>query len=134
MPDKFRYPFTRKFPVTSPYGNRRNPFTNKPEFHQGVDIGAPIGRVIHPIASGRVSGSGWSKALGYWVSVDHGNEVESTYGHMLAKSPKRPGKKVSRISGLGRVGSSGNSTGPHLYLKLTSKGRTLNPQPYIDRH
>jgi murein DD-endopeptidase MepM/ murein hydrolase activator NlpD len=134
MPDKFRYPFTRRYPVTSPYGNRKNPFTNQPEFHQGVDIGAPLGRAIHSIAPGRVVGKGYSAALGYWVSIDHGNEVVSTYGHMRAATRKKIGQKVGRLTVIGRVGTTGNSTGPHLYLKLTSKGRTLNPQPYIDRH
>jgi murein DD-endopeptidase MepM/ murein hydrolase activator NlpD len=134
MPDKFRYPFTRRYPVTSPYGYRLNPFTGVKEFHHGVDIGAPGGRVIHPIAPGVVEAEGYSTALGNWVRVNHGHGVRSTYGHMKTRTIKKVGQKVSRLNGLGRVGTTGKSTGNHLYLRVDSGDHTLNPQPYIDRH
>lgn len=116
--------------VTSGFGPRRDPFSRKKDFHAGLDLAAAHGSNIHPIQPGTVTFSGWKSGYGRVIFVDHGNGIESVYGHN-AKNLVSVGQKVDETTVLGHVGSSGRSTGPHLHLEIRQGGKPIDPVTYL---
>jgi len=116
--------------VTSGFGPRISPFTEKPGWHDGLDIGAAPNAPVQAPAQGRVSLSGFDPKLGNIVKLDHGFGVETLYGH-LAKSLVKEGQRVNRGDIVGLVGSTGLSTGPHLHYMVKVNGQALDPKRYI---
>lgn len=112
--------------ITSDYGMRRDPFTGKMAFHQGIDIAAAYGTPIHAAASGRVAYSGWLPGYGKTIIVDHGGGTESLYGH-CARLEVRKGDQVMQGTPVAAVGSTGRSTGNHLHFEVRNNGRPVNP-------
>ena len=110
--------------VTSRYGSRSR------GFHTGMDIATASGTPITSIASGTVTYSGWKGSYGNMVIIDHGNGVQSYYAHCSALYVS-VGQSVSGGSTIAAVGSTGNSTGPHLHLEIRVNGATVNPQNYL---
>lgn len=110
--------------ITSPYGYRRGG-----EFHHGIDIGAPYGCEVLAVAAGTVTLAGWHGNLGRCVIIDHGNGLESIYGHLSAVLVS-VGDTVRQGAVIGRVGNTGRSTGAHLHLELHLNGKTVNPLGY----
>ena len=99
--------------------------------HRGLDIAAPTGTTIAAAASGTVSFSGWdSYGLGNCVKIDHGNGVQTVYGH-CSELYVTVGEYVSQGQAISAVGSTGNSTGPHLHLEIRLDGVAQNPQLYL---
>ena len=98
--------------------------------HTGLDIAASKGTPIKVIADGVVESAGWSGSYGYLVKVDHGNNVESWYAH-TSKMYVSAGDTVSAGDVIAAVGSTGNSTGPHLHLEIRINGQHINPQKYL---
>lgn len=98
--------------------------------HKGIDIAATRGTPILATASGTVTFAGWSSGYGYLVKIDHGNGVETYYGH-CSKLYVSAGDTVEAGEQIAAVGSTGNSTGPHLHLEIRINGKTVNPQNYI---
>lgn len=99
--------------------------------HKGLDIACATGTDIKAIADGTVVFSGYdTTGLGYAIKVDHGNGVQTVYGH-CSKLYASVGKAVSAGDVIGAVGSTGNSTGPHLHLEIRINGEAMNPQWYI---
>ena len=98
--------------------------------HTGLDIAAPTGRDIQVIASGTVTCASYQGSYGYLVKVDHGKGVETWYAH-CSKLYVKEGKKVSAGDTIAAVGSTGNSTGPHLHLEIRINGTAVNPQRYL---
>lgn len=98
-------------------------------FHQGVDIAADRGTPVRCADSGMVSYAGWYGGYGYLVTVDHGNGMETWYAH-LSRIDVSVGQQVSRGEVIGAVGSTGNSTGPHLHFEVRVGGSPKNPLNY----
>ncbi len=116
--------------VTSGFGPRMSPFTEKPAWHDGLDIGAAPNAPVQAPAQGRVTATGYDPKLGNIVKLDHGYGIETLYGH-LAKALVKEGQRVNRGDVVGLVGSSGLSTGPHLHYMVKVKGQALDPVKYI---
>jgi len=117
--------------ISSEYGLRRDPFTRRPAFHTGVDIAAPAGTPIYPMAAGTVVFSGWRGGYGRTVIVRHADGLESLYAHN-ARNLVRAGDIVDAQTPLGTVGESGRSSGPHLHFEVRRDGRAVNPLRYLD--
>jgi murein DD-endopeptidase MepM/ murein hydrolase activator NlpD len=116
--------------VTSGFGPRISPFTEKPAWHDGLDIGAAPNTSVHAPAQGRITSIGYDPKLGNIVRVDHGFGIETLYGH-LAKALVKEGQRVERGDVIALVGSSGLSTGPHLHYMVKLNGQALDPTKYI---
>lgn len=116
--------------VTSGFGPRVSPFTEKPAWHDGLDIGAAPNAPVQAPAQGRVTSVGFDPKLGNLVRLDHGFGIETIYGH-LAKSLVKEGQRVKRGDVVGLVGSSGLATGPHLHYMVKVNGQALDPNKYI---
>lgn len=116
--------------VTSGFGPRISPFTEKPAWHDGLDIGAAPNAPVQAPAQGRVTATGFDPKLGNIVRLDHGFGIETLYGH-LAKSLVKEGQRVNRGDVVGLVGSTGLATGPHLHYMVKVHGQTLDPNKYI---
>lgn len=103
--------------LSSFFGNRKHPIFNNTRFHNGLDIAAPYGTLIGAARDGVVVSAGWNGGYGKAVSIDHGDGYKTLYGHMSVIYA-RPGQKVKAGKIIGRVGSTGLSTGPHLHFTL----------------
>ncbi|MCA1577756.1 MAG: peptidoglycan DD-metalloendopeptidase family protein [Acidobacteria bacterium] len=113
------------------FGGRRNPFGGLGwEFHSGQDIEADSGAPVVSGASGRVTFVGWQNGYGQLVVVDHGGGLTTRYGH-LAHIDVDAEQMVSRGQLLGKVGSTGRSTGPHLHYEVRINDQAVNPLPYL---
>lgn len=112
--------------ITSGYGWRIHPVLNVRKFHTGVDYGAPIGTPVYAIANGVVTFQGWGEAYGLWVCVRHENGIESRYSH-LSRILVKKGQRVSQREVVGLIGSTGRSTGPHLFFEIITKGKRIDP-------
>lgn len=116
--------------VTSGFGPRVSPFTEKPAWHDGLDIGAAANAPIQAPAQGRVTSVGFDPKLGILVKLDHGFGIETVYGH-LARSLVKEGQRVKRGEAIALVGSTGLATGPHLHYMVKVNGQALDPVKYI---
>lgn len=113
------------------FGGRRNPFGGLGwEFHSGQDIEADSGAPVVSGASGRVIFVGWQNGYGQLVVVDHGGGLTTRYGH-LSHIDVEAEQMVSRGQLLGKVGSTGRSTGPHLHYEVRINDQAVNPLPYL---
>jgi murein DD-endopeptidase MepM/ murein hydrolase activator NlpD len=116
--------------VTSGFGPRISPFTEKPAWHDGLDIGAAPNAPVQAPAQGRVTATGFDPKLGNMVRLDHGYGIETLYGH-LAKFLVKEGQRVNRGDVVGLVGSTGLATGPHLHYMVKVNGQALDPNKFI---
>lgn len=112
--------------VTSSFGFRTNPISGNGGMHNGVDYGAPIGTPAWAIASGTVVGAGWMGDCGNGVKIKHDNGYTSVYCHFSSVSV-HVGETVHQKEMVGRVGTTGASTGPHLHFGLQKEGKFVNP-------
>lgn len=120
-------------PITSNYGMRVHPITGKRRMHTGTDFGMRSGTPIGAAAAGKVTSSGRMGGYGKAAIVSHGGGYSTLYAHMSAYGAKR-GSRVAKGSVVGRVGSTGNSTGPHLHLEVRKNGRHQNPMGWLRRN
>jgi len=116
--------------VTSPYGPRTDPFTNREQFHHGVDLGAPEGTVIHAVREGTVVFSGEQQGYGNIVIIDHGDGFLTKYAHNQ-KNFVAAGDRVDAGSVIAQVGSTGRATGPHLHFEVQYQGRDMSPDTFL---
>lgn len=124
--------------ITSPFmKNRKNPVTGKIQNHDGIDIGANAGTPVYAPANGKVFFCGWAGGYGNAIYIDHGTingkKVVSRYGH-LSKYLVHNGQTVTKGTQIGNVGSTGNSTGPHLHFEVREDGIPVNPQIYVGKY
>ena len=98
--------------------------------HTGLDIAAPTGTPVKAAASGTVTFSGWKGSYGNMIVISHGNGVQTYYGH-CNKLYATVGQTISQGETIAAVGSTGNSTGPHLHLEIRVNGVAYNPQNYL---
>ena len=113
--------------ITSRYGESSS---IRRSTHTGLDIACSTGTDIKVIASGTVTFSAYKGSYGKLIKVDHGNGVETWYGH-CSKLYAKVGEKVEAGDVIAAVGSTGNSTGPHLHFEIRINGNTVNPQNYV---
>lgn len=118
--------------VSSPYGMRIHPIYKVKKMHTGIDIDAPSGAKIIAANSGKVILAGWNGGYGNCVIIDHGSGLATLYAHQ-SKILVSVGEKVNKGDTIGKVGSTGLSTGPHLHFEVRKKGATTNPIPYVKK-
>lgn len=116
--------------ITSGFGFRRDPFTKKSASHNGIDFGGSVGDPVFATAAGTVSRTGYDRAMGNYIFVKHGNNLETVYMH-LSKTLVKKGQTVKKGEKIGSLGSTGRSTGPHLHYEVHKNGTPINPKPYI---
>jgi len=107
-----------------------HPVLRARRFHQGIDIAAPTGTRVVAAEAGQVILADWFGAYGKAVVIDHGGGVTTTYAH-LSVIGVDDGQKVTRGQAIGRVGSTGVSTGPHLHFEVRERGEHVNPWKYL---
>jgi len=124
-PGFFRFPL-QSYRVSSPYGVRSDPFTGHSSMHRGIDMAAPAGTPVFAVADGTVTATGFDPVLGNYVIITHSNNMTSHYGHLQrVETVLRSQVKSGTL--IGRVGTTGRSTGPHLHFELRRDGRHFDP-------
>jgi murein DD-endopeptidase MepM/ murein hydrolase activator NlpD len=127
----FRFPL-QNYRMTSDYGMRVNPVTGVYRLHPGVDLAAPAGTEVHAAGNGVVAEVGQDDVYGIYVIIRHNDNWASLYGH-LQKAAVTLRTNVRSGSVIGWVGSTGQSTGPHLHFELRQNGRAQNPDKFLFR-
>ncbi len=116
--------------ISSGYGWRIHPITGQRRFHEGLDIAANHGNSVYAYTDGRVIQAGWNGGYGNCILIDHGNGLRTRYAH-LSRISVKVGQRVKTGQRIGAVGSTGNSTGPHLHFEVIKNGKTQNPLNYL---
>ena len=128
----FSYPL-RKIRITSPFTYKRwHPILHRYRPHLGIDFGARKGTPIHAIASGKVIYAGWMRGYGKVTKIAHGAGLVSLYAHQ-SKLLVHVGQRVKARQVIGKIGSTGRSTGPHLHLGVYKYGKPINPKRVIHK-
>jgi murein DD-endopeptidase MepM/ murein hydrolase activator NlpD len=116
--------------ITSPFGIRRDPFLGTSAMHTGIDLRGEIGTPVHATADGTVKNAGWDGGYGNLVEIDHGNGTSTYYGH-LSQIDVTVGQIIHAGQIIGKIGSTGRSTGPHLHYETRIDGEPINPQKLL---
>ncbi len=119
-------PMSAEHKTSSPFGLRKDPFRKRPAMHSGIDFRGPPGSPVHVTAPGTVTKAGWSGGYGKLVEVRHDGGITTRYAHLSIISV-RTGQKVKSGDRIGKVGSTGRSTGPHLHYETRVGGRAIDP-------
>lgn len=117
--------------ISSPYGYRTHPISGTRKLHKGLDIAASSGNPVIAAASGTVVQSYFSSSYGNYVVISHGGGLMTAYAHMTRRLVSE-GDSVAAGQQVGTVGSTGNSTGPHLHFEVYVGGSTVNPMNYFN--
>ncbi|HWA30439.1 MAG TPA: M23 family metallopeptidase, partial [Rhizomicrobium sp.] len=117
--------------LTSDFGARVDPFTGRAAFHAGLDFGGPWGAKVRATAPGTVVHAGPDGAYGNMVEIDHGMGVRTRYGHLSAVLVRR-GAHIGRGDAVGRLGSTGRSTGPHVHYEVWLDNRVRDPAKFLE--
>ena len=115
---------------TSGFGVRTDPFTGKPQFHQGIDIATASGTEIYPYMPGKVKAAGWDPGYGKFVTVEHPNGLETMYAH-ASETLVKAGDIVMKDTPIAKVGTTGRSTGPHLHFEVHQNHKAIDPMPFV---
>lgn len=126
---QFVWPSAASTRVTSSFGKRNKPNANATSNHRGIDIGAPNGTDVLAADSGTVIVSGSGRSYGNYVVIDHGNGYTTLYAHN-SRLCVSAGQKVSKGQVIAKVGSTGNSTGPHIHFEISKNGSLVNPMSF----
>lgn len=114
--------------IAAGFGYRTDPW---PEFHKGVDLAADYGTEVRASAAGTVASAGWDAGgFGNKVDIDHGNGYHTWYAH-LSRIAVSAGQRVTKGQPIAFVGSTGESTGPHLHYQVMYEGNPIDPQPFL---
>ena len=125
----YRFPLDSGI-LTSGFGKRPSPFTGKPSYHPGIDLAAPQGSPVYACAPGKVTAVTYSNVYGNYIMITHNDGQVSLYGH-LSETIARLNDVVQAGTIIGKVGSTGMSTGPHLHFEIRKKGVPTDPEVYI---
>lgn len=125
-----RKPLSGEIDMTSGFGVRSDPFTRGAAMHSGIDFRGPVGEPVRATAAGIVSSTGVNGGYGRMIEVDHGNGFTTRYGH-LSDILVSEGQTVRPGQLIGRVGSTGRSTGPHLHYETRIDGEAVDPQRFL---
>ncbi|MCY8835485.1 phage tail tape measure protein, partial [Bacillus atrophaeus] len=123
------YTSNSAFRVSSKYGAQDGAYRSTP--HKGTDFAAKAGTAIKSVQSGKVQIAGYSKTAGNWVVIQQDDGKVAKYMHMLNTPSVKAGQNVKAGQTIGKVGSTGNSTGNHLHLQIEANGKTIDPEKYL---
>jgi murein DD-endopeptidase MepM/ murein hydrolase activator NlpD len=126
-----RVPVTGEIEITSPFGVRIDPFVHQAAMHTGLDFRGAFGEPIHATAAGTITNAGWSGGYGKMVEINHGNGLATRYGH-LSEIDVAVGQTVRIGQVIGRLGSTGRSTGPHLHYETRIDGEAVDPAKFLN--
>jgi murein DD-endopeptidase MepM/ murein hydrolase activator NlpD len=133
LPKSVVYDFSipvKKGYISSPYGTRRDPINGSLRHHSGLDIAAVKGSPVFAIANGFIDFTGKKGAYGNLIEINHSENLKSRYAH-LDKILIKKGQPVRKGDLIGRVGSTGRVTGPHLHLEIKENNKITNPKNYL---
>lgn len=116
--------------MTSSFGARVHPVLGNFRQHRGIDFAAQTGSPVMATADGIVGVADWNGGYGLFVALDHGNRVQTRYGH-LSRLNVTAGQKVRKGDVIAYVGSTGRSTGPHLHYEVRVNGQAINPASLV---
>lgn len=116
--------------LSSGYGPRRSPTRGASRNHKGIDIPGPVGTPIYATADGYIGRAQWVSGYGKYVEIEHGNAIETRYGHLSALNVQ-PGQYVRKGDVIGFMGSTGRSTGSHLHYEVRIAGEAVNPTAFL---
>ena len=125
-----RKPVDGDIDPASGFGVRIDPFTSSPAMHTGLDLHGETGDPVRATADGKVTSAGWSGGYGRVIDIDHGNGMSTRYGHLSAIDV-RVGQSIRTGQIIGRIGSTGRSTGPHLHYETRVRGGAVDPQKFL---
>jgi murein DD-endopeptidase MepM/ murein hydrolase activator NlpD len=125
-----RKPVVGEVDMSSPFGVRTDPFLGRPAMHTGIDLRGETGEPAHATAAGKISIAGRDGGYGNMVEIDHGNGFATRYGH-LSEIDVKVGQMVRTGQVIGKIGSTGRSTGPHLHYETRVNGEAVNPQKFL---
>lgn len=117
-------------PITSPFGYRTHPIFGTTIYHSGIDIGVDYNTPIHAADGGTVILAGWCGGYGNAVIIDHGNGLQTLYGHNTSVAVSE-GQTVSQGQVIAYSGSTGYSTGPHCHFEVRRNGEAVDPMGYL---
>ena len=126
----FLWPVASYVYVSSRFGLRVHPITGKTKSHTGIDIASNQGTAVYASDGGSVTLAGWNGGYGNCIMIDHGNGYVTLYGHLSSISVS-VGHTVSQGATIGAVGSTGNSTGPHLHFEVLKNGTRIDPEQFF---
>jgi murein DD-endopeptidase MepM/ murein hydrolase activator NlpD len=126
-----RKPVSGEIDLSSPFGVRVDPFLRIPAMHTGLDFRGEVGDPIRATAAGTVTVAGWTGGYGKMVEIDHGNGLSTRYGH-LSRIDVNVGDKIRIGEVVGRLGSTGRSTGPHVHYETRIDGEPVDPQKFLN--
>jgi len=116
--------------ITSTFGTRDDPFLRRPAFHSGIDFRAATGTPVHATGGGTVVSADRNGGYGNMVEIDHGNGITTRYAH-LSRILVDEGERVEAGAVIGKAGSTGRSTGPHIHYEIRRNGNAVNPIRFI---
>ncbi len=125
-----RKPIMGEIDLSSGFGVRSDPFIGRPAMHTGLDFRSSTGDPVRATATGTVETAGWNGGYGRMVEIDHGNGFSTRYGH-LSEIEVKVGQQIKIGQIIGRVGSTGRSTGPHLHYETRIDGDAVDPQKFL---
>ena len=126
----FTHPCPGYSRISSEFGWREAPIAGAGNNHKGMDLAAPTGTPIYAAAAGTVTTARYSNSAGNWVVINHGNGLQTYYMHASALYVSE-GQSVSKGQNIAAVGSTGQSTGPHLHFQVMQNGTPVNPRNYL---
>ncbi len=116
--------------ISSYFGRRKDPFSGKKSYHKGIDVAAKSNTDIIATASGVVTWAKKRSGYGQMIEISHGNGIVTRYGH-CKKILVKEGDIVKQGQVIGKIGSTGRSTGPHVHYEVLVSGKKINPMPYV---
>lgn len=116
--------------VTSSFGTRSDPFHGKNRRHNGIDIARPHGSFVYATGDGVVEFSGWKGTYGILIKIKHPSGHETRFAHLSAVAVQA-GQRIRKGQIIGKIGSTGRSTGPHLHYEVRYNGKPLDPRKFM---
>lgn len=126
----FVFPVASYVYISSRFGERVHPITGELKNHNGMDIASNMGTTVYAADGGTIVLAEWYGGYGNCIMIDHGNGYKTLYGH-LSYIGVSEGQAVRQGDAIGQVGSTGNSTGPHLHFEVYSNGTRIDPEQFF---
>lgn len=118
--------------LTSNFGYRTDPFKGTAAFHAGIDIAGKVGDPIYAAGAGKVITTDKDSSHGKYIVIEHPGGLQSWYLHLSSIGVSK-GDTVTKGENIGKLGSTGRSTGPHLHFEIVKQGKQVNPLPYLEQ-